>query len=269
MPLDDRSHGVSGPRIEESWARTTFPTASSVSTVEFSPGFPTRARTVESHRLSRSVEDYLKAVFNLTRGGEAASTSALAEQLAVQPASVTGMVKRLAEQNLLAHIPYRGVQLTEQGSREALRVIRRHRILETYLTEALGYAWEEVHEEAERLEHTASDRLIEAMAEALGDPSHDPHGAPIPTVSGEMADRSLDTLADAPLDRRRVIQAVRDEEADVLRAIEAEGLVPGVEVRVLTRDMDGSLTVRVGGAQGEARPIATELATRIYVQPVS
>lgn len=221
---------------------------------------------MESHRLSRSVEDYLKAVFNLTRGGEAASTSALAEHLAVQPASVTGMVKRLAEMGLLAHVPYRGVQLTDRGSREALRVIRRHRILETYLTAALGYAWEEVHEEAERLEHAASDRLIEAMAEALGDPSHDPHGAPIPTESGEVAARSLDTLADAPVDRPRVIQAVRDEEAEVLRTMEAEGLVPGVEVQVLTRGLDGALTVRVGGEGGEARPIPALLASRIYVQ---
>lgn len=222
---------------------------------------------MKSSRLSRSVEDYLKAVFSLTRGGEAASTSALAEQLQIQPASVTGMVKRLAEMGLLAHVPYRGVQLTERGSVEALRVIRRHRILETYLTEALGYAWEEVHEEAERLEHAASDRLIAAMAEALGDPSHDPHGAPIPTVGGEVADRSLDTLSDAPLDRPRVIQAVRDEEAEVLRAVEAQGLIPGVEVRILSRGGDGTLSVRVGGDDGDTRAIPSELATRIYVQP--
>ena len=224
---------------------------------------------MESHRLSRSVEDYLKAVFNLTRGGETASTSALAGQLTVQPASVTGMVKRLAEMGLLEHIPYRGVQLTDRGSREALRVIRRHRVLETYLTEVLGYAWEEVHEEAERLEHAASERLIEAMAEALGDPSHDPHGAPIPTVSGEMADRSLDTLADAPVDGLRVVQAVRDEDAQVLRAVEAEGLIPGVEVRVVTRAGDGALTVRVGGTGGEIRAIPADLASRIYVQSAS
>lgn len=224
---------------------------------------------MESNRLSPSVEDYLKAVFSLTRGGEAATTSALAEHLAVQPASVTGMIKRLAEMELLEHVPYRGVQLTDRGSREALRVIRRHRVLETYLIARLGYAWEEVHDEAERLEHAASDRLVEAMAEALGDPSHDPHGAPIPTVGGEMADRSLDTLSDAPLDRRKVVQAVRDEEAEVLRAIEAQGLVPGVEVRVLSRAVDGTLTVRVGGEGGETRPIPAELATRIYVQPAS
>lgn len=221
---------------------------------------------MDSSRLSRSIEDYLKAVFSLTQGGATASTTALAEQLAIQPSSVTGMVKRLAEMGLLAHVPYRGVHLTESGTREALRIIRRHRILETYLTEELGYAWEEVHEEAERLEHTASDRLIEAMAEALDDPSHDPHGAPIPTVSGEVEARSLDTLADAPVNEPWIIQAVRDEEADGLRALEAQGLVPGVPVRVLARSPDGSMTVEVGGATGATRPIPAWLARCIYVQ---
>lgn len=224
---------------------------------------------MDSSRLSRSIEDYLKAVFSLTQGGDTASTTALAEHLAVQPSSVTGMVKRLAEMDLLAHVPYRGVHLTEAGAREALRVIRRHRILETYLTEVLGYAWEEVHDEAERLEHAASDRLIEAMAEALGDPSHDPHGAPIPTVSGEVERRSLDTLADAPVDAEHVIQAVSDREAEELRAMEARGLLPGVRVRVLSRAPDGTLRVEVGPGQGESRAISGELARRIYVQEVS
>ena len=221
---------------------------------------------MESSRLSRSVEDYLKAVFSLTHGGETASTTALADHLTVQPSSVTGMVKRLAEMGLLAHVPYRGVHLTQAGTREALRVIRRHRILETYLTEVLGYAWEEVHEEAERLEHAASDRLVEAMADALDDPSHDPHGAPIPTVSGEMADRSLDTLADAPVDADHVIQAVSDREAEGLRAMEAGGLLPGVRVRVVSRGPDGTLRVQVGSGPAEPRAIPDELARCIYVQ---
>jgi len=217
-------------------------------------------------RLSRSTEDYLKAVFTLTRDGSPASTSSLAEHLGVQPASVTGMVKRLAEMGLLAHVPYRGVQLTEPGTREALRVIRRHRILETYLTERLGYAWEEVHEEAEGLEHAASDRLIEAMAHALGDPSHDPHGSPIPSVEGEMASASHQTLAEAALHRPLLIQSVRDDEADGLRAMEARGLLPGVPVRVLSRSPDGSMTVEVGGDAGTRRPIPPWLARRIYVE---
>ena len=132
-------------------------------------------------RLSRSVEDYLKAIYGLSEAGDAASTSAIAEALDVQPASVTGMVKRLADSELVEHVPYKGVRLTEQGVRDALRVLRRHRILETYLCERLAYTWDDVHEEAERLEHAASEELIEKMAAALGFPSHDPHGAPIPT----------------------------------------------------------------------------------------
>ena len=131
--------------------------------------------------LSRSVEDYLKAIYGLSGSGQPVSTSAIAEALDVQPASVTGMVKRMAAWGLLEHMPYKGARLTPPGTREALRVLRRHRILETYLYERLGFSWDDVHDEAERLEHAASDRLIEQMALALGSPSHDPHGAPIPT----------------------------------------------------------------------------------------
>lgn len=220
----------------------------------------------DPRRLSRSVEDYLKAVFSLTEGGRPATTSALAEHLSVQPASVTGMVKRLAEMGLLAHVPYRGVQLTGAGSREALRVIRRHRILETYLTERLGYAWEEVHEEAERLEHTASDRLIEAMAQALGDPDRDPHGSPIPTVEGEMEVPSRETLAEAAVNQPHAIQSVRDDEAEELRAMEARGLVPGAEVLVVARAPGGPVKVRVGGRGGSVLTVPRRLAERIFVQ---
>lgn len=135
-------------------------------------------------RYSPSIEDYLKTILALTREGGQASNQAVAEALDVRPPSVTGMIKRLADQGLLDHVPYRGVRLTEAGRHEALRILRRHRILETYLTERLGYHQHDVHAEAERLEHAASDRLIEAMAEALDDPRLDPHGAPIPSARG-------------------------------------------------------------------------------------
>ena len=149
----------------------------------------------QSSPLSRSVEDYLKAVYALTERGEPASTSALAEALDIQPASVTGMIKRLDETGFVEHVPYRGVRLTETGSREALRIIRRHRVLETYLSDRLGYSWDDVHHEAERLEHAASDELIDRMAAALENPSHDPHGAPIPTRAGEIASTDFVSLA--------------------------------------------------------------------------
>src|SRR5438309_1129930 len=133
--------------------------------------------------LTRSVEDYLKAIYHLSSQGGFAATSDIASLLEVAPPSVSGMVKRLSETGLIEHVPYRGVQLTAQGRRAALRMIRRHRVLEVYLSQQLGYDWDGVHTEAERLEHAVSDELIERMAKALGDPQYDPHGAPIPAAA--------------------------------------------------------------------------------------
>jgi DtxR family Mn-dependent transcriptional regulator len=218
--------------------------------------------------LSRSVEDYLKAIFAITERGEAASTSAIAAALDVQPASVTGMVKRLAEAGLLQHVPYRGVRLTGKGIREALRVIRRHRILETFLLQRLGYSWDDVHDEAERLEHAASDRLIDRMAAALEDPSHDPHGSPIPTSAGEIETVDFATLADAAAGDHVRIRAVDDGEPEWLRSMEARGLVPGVTLQVEKRQGDGGdVTVRVDGAKGPGQVVEQELARKIFVTP--
>lgn len=219
-----------------------------------------------SQGLSRSVEDYLKAVFALTEQGEAASTSALARSLDVQPASVSGMVKRLAEAGLVEHVPYRGVRLTEQGRGEALGVVRRHRILETYLVERLGYAWEDVHDEAERLEHAASDQLIDRMAVALENPSHDPHGAPIPTSTGEIESVDFATLAEIGTGHEVQIRAVADEDPERLRYLESQGLKPGVLVRVEgSEPFDGPVTVQVEGAGGGRRVVGREMARRIFV----
>ncbi len=217
-------------------------------------------------RLSRSVEDYLKAVFALTRQGEAASTSDLAGTLEVQPASVSGMVKRLAESGLLEHVPYRGVRLTARGQREALRVIRRHRILETYLSTRLGFTWDDVHDEAERLEHAASERLIERMAHALEDPSHDPHGAPIPTPAGEIEAVDHRTLAEIEPGSDVEIRAVDDEDPDRLRTLEAKGLVPGARVRVEGFDAEeGLIALSVDDDRAERQLIGPTLARRVFV----
>ncbi len=223
---------------------------------------PTRA-------LSRSVEDYLKAIFGLSEGGDPASTSAIADALDVQPASVTGMVKRLARAGLVGYVPYRGVQLTDAGERAALKVLRRHRVIETYLCELLEYKWDDVHAEAERLEHAASDDLVERMATALGSPSHDPHGSPIPTPTGKIEATQLATLADAERGTRVRIREVRDEGAEELRSMAADGLVPGIAVLVdSTQDVDGVVGIIVGGdEEGVALAVQDHLARRILVVP--
>ena len=220
----------------------------------------------DSPTLSRSVEDYLKVIYALSEQGEAASTSDIAEALDVQPASVSGMVKRLAESGYVEHLPYRGVRLSEEGTREALRIVRRHRVLETYLCQRLGYSWDDVHDEAERLEHAASDELIDRMASALEDPSHDPHGAPIPTRSGDVEASDYLTLAEVRAGAQVFISAVGDDDPERLRYMEAQGLLPGVFVRVDSRaPFDGPITLQVGEGSGAPQTIGHELATRIRV----
>lgn len=222
---------------------------------------------MSKRRHSRSVEDYLKAIYGLCESGDPASTSAIAEVLDIQPASVTGMIKRLAEAGLVEHVPYKGVRLTAAGSRDALRVLRRHRILETYLCERLGFSWDDVHAEAERLEHAASEALIDRMAAALGSPAYDPHGAPIPTRAGDIEYADPATLADARPGARLRIRAVRDEHAADLRSMEAEGLIPGARLRVgVGSGADGHVEFSVED-ESELRAVHSELARQIYVVP--
>jgi DtxR family Mn-dependent transcriptional regulator len=220
----------------------------------------------EAPTLSRSVEDYLKAIYALSEKGAAASTSEIAASLDVQPASVSGMVKRLAEFGYVQHAPYRGVRLSAQGTREALRIIRRHRVLETYLNQRLGYSWDDVHEEAERLEHAASEALIERMATALEHPRHDPHGAPIPTRTGDVETINYPNLAEVAVGTRVYIRAVQDEDSDRLRYLEARGLLPGVQLSIDAKaPFNGPITVRVGGRRGPLQTIGHDLARRIRV----
>jgi DtxR family Mn-dependent transcriptional regulator len=202
------------------------------------------------------VEDYLKAIYELERGGAAATTSEIAHRLEIAPASVTGMIRRLAEQGLVEHEPYRGVRLTDTGQRAALRTIRRHRVIETFLARVLGYPWDEVHEEAEHLEHAASDTLIERMVAALDEPTVDPHGAPIPTREGTVHEPRYRSIADlAPGERSRIVR-VHDDDPARLRYLGELGLVPGAIVVLIARaPFDGPLTIRAGGG-----PRASEYA---------
>jgi DtxR family Mn-dependent transcriptional regulator len=190
------------------------------------------AHSLPRTALSRSTEDYLKAVYGL--GGEAAAvqTSAIAEALDVAAASVSGMLKRLAEAGLIEHVPYRGVVLTDDGRRAALRVVRRHRILESYLVTRLGYDWDSVHDEAERLEHAVSDGLIERMAHALGNPAYDPHGAPIPTTAGDVEQLHPVPLTEVPRGRTAELRLVSDKDPERLRYLRSLGLDLGTRFTV-------------------------------------
>ncbi len=209
--------------------------------------------------LTAPVEDYLKAIYELESRQGSAATSEVAGALEVAPASVTGMIRRLAAQGYLDHVPYRGVQLTPAGRRAALRTIRRHRILESYLTGVLGYPWDRVHDEAERLEHAASDDLIERMAAALGHPTVDPHGAPIPTVDGTVVEASHRTLAELPIGEAARMVLVSDKDPSLLRYLAEIGLQPGTDVTVLARaPFDGPLTLRIGATESMVGPRLAE-----------
>lgn len=218
--------------------------------------------------LSGPVEDYLKAIYDLERETQPAATNDIAERLAISPASVSGMMRRLAEQGLITHEPYRGVRLTADGRRAALRTLRRHRILECYLTEVLGYPWDRVHEEAEQLEHAASEELIERMAKALGDPLRDPHGAPIPSRDGVVEETTRRTLTDAAVGERVRVRQVMDEDAERLRYLAELGIRPGAVIRLLDRaPFDGPITLWVGdGTGGVTRAVGPALATQVFVE---
>lgn len=205
---------------------------------------------VTTESLTRSVEDYLKAIYQLSPEGRPASTSEIAHLLALSPPSVTGMVKRLSEHGLLEHVPYRGVQLTGEGRRAALRMIRRHRLIEAYLVEFLGYSWDLVHDEAERLEHAVSDTMVERMASALGHPEVDPHGDPIPSADGSIHEPACIPLSELPPGATAEIHRVSESQPDRLRYIASLGLRPGVTVKVLDRQpFDELVTVQVGTEQ--------------------
>ena len=177
------------------------------------------------------VEDYLKTIWKLQQQGEGTvATSAIAEQLALSAAAVTAMVKRLAEQRLVAHEPYYGVRLTGAGELAALRIIRRHRVLELFLQEVLGYQWDRVHDEAERLEHAASDELIERLAALLGDPARDPHGAAIPSPDGEIDTAEHPVLAEVPVGQPMKVLEVRTGDAEHLRYLGSLELYPGIDL---------------------------------------
>jgi DtxR family Mn-dependent transcriptional regulator len=219
--------------------------------------------------IGRAAEDYLKSIYKLeSASGAAVNTSALAEALKVSAPSATNMLKKLADLRLVDYHPYRGATLTPAGEKIALEVLRHHRLLECYLKEALGYGWDTVHEEADRLEHLVSDELEERMDAALGHPTVDPHGDPIPTRAGDMAAPASRPLADLEAGEAGVIGRVSDGDPAKLRYLAELGLVPGASVAVLdVQPFNGPLRVRVGpAAGGREHTLGRELAGDVFLR---
>ena len=190
--------------------------------------------------VSTSVGDYLKAIW-MRGGGETVTTTILAEHLGISPASVSGMLVRLQGTGLIDYQRYRGVRLTARGRREAMRLIRRHRLIETFMIAQLGYSWNEVHSEAETLEHAISDRFAERLAQLLGYPSHDPHGDPIPNPDGTLPATPNTPLVEAVIQQRLRVARLLTQDPEVLAYMTELGIEPGREIRILERDQIGGL----------------------------
>jgi DtxR family transcriptional regulator, Mn-dependent transcriptional regulator len=218
--------------------------------------------------LTSAVQDYLKAIYLLAEGRGApatgaVSTTALASRLGVSAASATNMLKKLDALGLVTHVPYRGAELTAAGRGIALEVVRHHRLLETYLAEALGVPWDQVHDEAEILEHVLSEELEERIAAKLGDPTSDPHGHPIPTRDGNVKPTSGRTLWDVPDGRTAVVERVSDSDAEVLRHLDEIGVIPGATTQIVGRGpAGGPLFIAVGPRK---QAVSKEVAEAVWV----
>lgn len=213
--------------------------------------------------LSEKMRDYLKAIHSLRVAEERVAVSVVADHLGVAVASVSNMVKRLAELDLVRHTPYKGIDLTEAGEQEALRLIRAHRLIELFLTEVVGLQWDEVHDEAERLEHAVSDRLVERIAELLGHPTVDPHGDPIPTEEGLVDEEALPDLTELEVGQRAEIRRVTAQDPAMLQYLSSVGLTPDKTITVMDKGpFEGPLTLLIDGAQ---RVIGWKVAREVQV----
>lgn len=214
---------------------------------------------------SSSMGDYVKAIWELGGGTGIASTKEISVRLSVAPASVTNMLGRLRERGFVDYERYRGASLTEEGCVEALRLVRRHRLIETFLLEHLGYSWQDVHEEAERMEHVVSDNFTERLAEFLGHPGRDPHGAPIPAADGALAPEDSFPLGEATVGKWVRIARVHHEEAAMLTYLGERGLVPGRLLAIKeVRSLDGVVTVE--DEDGASHSLGEPLAGSLLVQ---
>ena len=219
--------------------------------------------------LTHAVEDYLKTIYDLTRSGERASTNQIAERMAVTPASASGMIQKLAVTTppLLEYEKHHGVILTEEGEKIALEIIRYHRLLELFLQETLGFPWDQVHAEADRLEHVISPDLAERIAQVLGEPVHDPHGHPIPTRDLKLppGETTL-SLGDLRPGQQAYIRRVEDDDPGLLRYLDSIGLTPAARLQVLDySSFDGNLQLQVGERTVVLGPPIT---ARVFVEAI-
>ena len=220
-----------------------------------------------SEVITQSIQDYLKHIYELNEHGGSASTNDIAARLNIAPASVTGMLQKLANSKppLVIYKKHQGVTLTKSGEKAALEVIRHHRLLETFLVNTLGYSWDEVHREADKLEHVISEDFEERMAKALGNPTRDPHGELIPTADLTMpADESC-PLASLRTDETATIRRVSDDDPALLRHLSEIGVVPEVKIVVKNySEFDGNLTIKVEGQKSNV-VLGTAVTKQVFV----
>ncbi len=213
--------------------------------------------------LSQSVEDYLKVIYVLETEGQGATTNNIAEMLNVSSASVTNMLKRLAGLNFIDHQSYKGATLTDAGRKIALEILRHHRLLELYLKEVMGYSWDEVHDEAEKLEHHISEQFEDKIAELLNHPTHDPHGDPIPTKDGVVPEQASLAISDAEENRSYIIGRVKDQNSELLRYLEEIGIIPGVKIKIIEKaPFNGPIQLFI---EEEKKTIGFSIAEQIYL----
>lgn len=217
--------------------------------------------------LTRSEEDHIKAVHGLLQSGSSASTTDIAVRLGTKASSVTVMLKKLAEKGLMKHQPYHGVHLTAKGKVAALKLVRKHRLWETFLVVRLGFGWDEVHEVAEQLEHVSSDKLTNGLDDYLGNPAFDPHGDPIPDRNGKVQSRDIKPLTECALGERIRIARVNDPSDSLLHLLDQKGIGIGMVFTVEAQQaFDGSLELR--SKPGPMSSLSAQVASQLLVETV-
>lgn len=216
---------------------------------------------------SPSVEDYIKAIYKAHASNGSVATHELAERLHVSAPAVSKMMRKLSALKLITHAPYQGVKLTRAGEKLALEIIRHHRLIELYLVQAMGFSWDSVHEEAERLEHHISEEFEDKIDELLGHPTACPHGDPIPTRAGTIAPTTDRPLAQQRSPARLIVRRVSDEDAELLRHFQALGVTPGTAIELVTQEpFEGPLVLKVGGKRVRLTPQA---ARKVFVDAIA